>query len=175
MNSAGSPKQGEPVFLAIGQLRRSHGLKGEIIMEVFTDFPERISTGKTVYCGNAYAPLILQSVRPHGKFILLSFKEYDSIDDIRSLTNQILYVKKSELPKLPNGQYYHHEILGLEIVDENGEKLGILTEIILTGANEVYVVKNEEQKEILLPAIKSVILEINLSEKYIKVKQPQWV
>ncbi len=173
--STGSPKPGEPVFLAVGQLRRSHGLHGEIIMEIFTDFPERIEAGKMLLIGDEHSEIVVKSVRPHGKYLLLGFEGIDAVDEVRKLTNKILSVRKSEVPKLPKGQYYYHDVIGLNVIDEHNEKIGILDEIITTGANEVYIIKRENSPEILIPAIKGVILEINLKEKYIKVKQPEWV
>jgi 16S rRNA processing protein RimM len=174
-NATGSPKPGEPVFLAIGQLRRSHGLHGEIIFEILTDFPERIIPGKTLFIGNSHSEIVVKSVRPHDKFLLLRFEGIDSLDEVRSLTNQIVYVRKSETPKLPEGQYYYHEIIGLNAIDEKGGLMGVISEIITTGANKVYVIKRNNFPDILVPAIDSVILEINLQENYIKVKQPEWV
>jgi 16S rRNA processing protein RimM len=174
-NSTGSPKPGEPVFLAIGQLRRSHGLHGEIILDIVTDFPDRITPGKTLFIGSSHSEIIVKSVRPHDKFLLLGFEGIKSVDEVRRLTNQVLYVRKSETPKLPKGQYYFHEIIGLNVIDERGDTIGVIDEIITTGANKVYVIKRDNLPEILIPVIESVILEINLKEKYIKVKQPEWV
>ncbi len=174
-NSTGSPKPGEPVFLAIGQLRRSHGLHGEIILDILTDFPERITPGKTLFIGSSHSEIVIKSVRPHDKLLLLGFEGIESVEEVRKLTNQVLYVRKSETPKLPKGEYYYHEIIGLNVIDEQDFLIGVIDEIIATGANKVYVIKRDNLPEILIPAIDSVILEINLKENYIKVKQPEWV
>jgi 16S rRNA processing protein RimM len=157
---SGSPK-GESVYLAIGFLRRPHGVSGEIIMDLHTDFPERIQKGKKVYIGEKHEAAELQSARPHGKGLLVRIRGYDTPESAGRFRNQWLYVKAAEIPPLPEGRHYKYELIGLNVADENGKPLGVLTEILETGANDVYVVRSGE-REILLPAIPSVVLNVNI-------------
>jgi 16S rRNA processing protein RimM len=90
------------------------------------------------------------------------------------LTNLEVFVKTDELPALSDGQYYHHQLVGLKAVLEDGAEIGTLTEIMETGANDVYVVTDAAGKELLLPAIDPVILRVDLSAKQIVVKPPEW-
>ena len=83
--------------------------------------------------------------------------------------NQWVYVKAADVPPLPEGQYYKYELIGLDVVDDQGNALGKLNEILETGANDVYVVKNESGKEILLPAIPPVILDVDMGQRVMKV------
>jgi 16S rRNA processing protein RimM len=173
--STGSPVQGGPVFLAIGQLRRSHGIKGEMVMEVLTDFPERIRTGKTVFVGDAHAPMEIASIRGHDQAMIIRLAGIQTPEEAGQFRNQVVYVRAAELPRLPEGEYYHHQLLGLTVVDEAGQVLGTLAEILETGANDVYLVKTPEAKELLLPAIEDVILGVDLERREIRVRPPEWL
>jgi 16S rRNA processing protein RimM len=169
----GSPsKQGEPEFLVVGKLRRPHGFKGEILMDVITDFPERLKVNKKVFVGENHEPLVIEHIRWNDQTMLVLFKD---VDDKKAgeLRNQYVFVKSDNLPELPEGIYYFHQLLGIDVVDENGNVLGILDEILETGANNVYVVKKPDGGEILLPAIASVVLDINLEQKTIRVRPPE--
>lgn len=168
-NPAGSPVEGEPVFLAIGRLRRPHGVRGEINMEVLTDFPERLRPGMQLYIGPDYRSIHLKSRRWHRDSLLVSFKGYEDREQIGELRSQIVYVPVDDRPPLEEGEYYHHQLLGLRVIDEEGRLLGELKEILETGANDVYVVLPESGPSILIPAIYPVILEINLEEGEMRV------
>lgn len=167
-NTSGSP-DGEPVYLVVGFLRRAHGLRGEIIMNLHTDFPERLKSGRKLFVGEEYRPVELASTRIHAKGMLVKFKGIESPEEAGLFRNQWVYVRASDVPSLPEGKLYQHELFGFEVVDENGEALGHLVEILETGANDVYVVRNETGKEILLPAIPSVILELDAPRRVMRV------
>ncbi len=164
----GSP-QGESIYLAIGFMRRPHGVMGEIIMDLHTDFPERIKAGRKVYVGEKYEAFTIGAVRPHGNGVLVKIRGFESPETAGRFRNQWMYVKASEVPALPEGRYYKHDLIGLTVMMDNGEKLGVLNEVLETGANDVYVVVKEDGKEILLPAIPDVVLEVNMNDKLMKV------
>ena len=134
-------------------------------MEVVTDFPERLHTGMVVYVGEDHQPQHVASLRPHDLVLLISFSGYDTPEDIGRLRNQTVYVRTEDRPALAEGEYYHHQILGLKVIEENGNALGILTDILETGANDVYIVQPAGGgREILLPAISDVVREIDLEQ-----------
>lgn len=168
-DAAGSPPTGEPVFLAVGKLRRPHGVHGEIIMDVLTDFPERLKPGKKMLVGAQHTPVQIRSLRGHDQALLIAFEGYDTPEQAGNFRNQILYSTVSEQPPLEEGEFYHHELIGMQVYDEQGVKLGELAEIMETGANDVYVLRPEIGPEILLPAIDDVILEIDLEKKVMRV------
>ena len=172
--TTGSPPSGEPVFLAIGRLQRAHGLRGELLMEVLTDFPERIVPGKKVYTGEGHTLRTFRSVRSMNQGALVAFEGFDSPESAGELRNQMVYVRTDELPELPDGEYYHHQLLGLTVVDQDGKSLGQLMEILQTGANDVYIIKSPEGVEQLLPATNEVILKVDLNQNIIQVKPPEW-
>ncbi len=161
---AGSSPVGEPAFLVVGKLRRPHGVRGELVMEVITDFPERLEPGVTVYIGEDHQPHEIRSKRPHGALMLITFDAYRDPETAGGLRNQLVYVRADDRPPLAEGEYYHHQLIGLSVVSDVGQRLGQLTQILQTGANDVYVVRPEIGREILLPAIPDVIQDIDLAK-----------
>jgi 16S rRNA processing protein RimM len=162
LQPAGSPPTGEPVFLVVGKIHRPHGLKGEVIFEVITDFPERIRPGVTLYVGDKRESVVIEGRRRHGANLLIRFVEFDNPEMLISLTNRFVYVRADDRPPLPEGEFYHHQIIGLSVISDQDQVLGELVKILETGANDVYLVRSESGKEILLPAIPDVIQKIDL-------------
>jgi len=173
-HNTGSSNKDEPVFLVVGRIRRAHGLKGEMIMDVLTDFPERIMRGKEVYVGETHETQKIASVRPHDNLLLVSFKGIDNKDALDRYRNLMVYVKTEELPELPENEYYHHDLIGLTVIDDHEQVLGKLVEIMETGANDVYVVIDNDNKEILIPAVDEFILLIDLAGRLMTVHKPEW-
>jgi 16S rRNA processing protein RimM len=169
-----SPSTGESAFLAIGKLRRPHGVRGELLMEVLTDFPERIRLGGLYYIGEQRLPLKLRGRRSAGQAgmslaMLVTFDGYDTPEAAGELRNLLVYVKTSDRPPLPEGEYYHHQLVGKQVVSEDGLVLGTLTEILETGANDVAVVQPSNGPEILLPLIESVLLGVDEARGEVRV------
>lgn len=167
-NVSGSP-DGEPVYLTVGFLRRPHGVRGEIIMDLHTDFPERLRGGRQLFIGEERKPVTLASSRPHAKGMLVQLKGVETPEDAGQFRNQWVYVRAADVPSLPEGQLYQHELFGFAVVDENDNLLGELVEILETGANDVYIVRDDAGHEILLPAIPSVILEMDPTRRLMRV------
>ena len=109
--------------------------------------------------------MTIRRQRIHNDGILLAFDGYSTPEQVGRFRNQILYIVEEDAMELPEGEFYYHELLGLSVMDETGESLGKVTEIMQTGANDVYVVTNDAGQEILLPAIAEVILEVDLDFK----------
>ena len=175
INAAGSPLTGEPAFLAVGKLRHAHGVHGEILMEVLTDFPERPTPGTALYLGSEGDQLRLTKSRPHQAGLLMTFEGFSTPEQVSQLRNQIVYVKADDRPPLADGEYYHHQLIGLSVIDESGTSLGQIIEIIETGANDVYVVRSEDSHEILLPVLPEVILNVDLTTGSMQVRPPEWL
>ena len=170
----GSAMPGEPVYLAVGKLRKPHGVAGEIVFEVITDFPERLLAGRQLFVGDEYNLLTFKNVRSFGELYLVKIDGIDDRDTAGEYRNQYVYVDAQDSPELPDGEYYHHQLIGLSVVDDNGKELGTLTEILETGANDVYVISTPQEEEILVPALSSTILGVDLTNGLIKVKPPEW-
>ena len=167
---AGPPTAGGPAFLVIGKVRRPHGVHGEVVAEIFTDFPEHIRPKKAIFLGEKHEKLIIASQRPHNVGLLLGFEGVLTPEQAGRYRNQILSIAASDASELAKGEYYFHELLDLEVVDVVGNPLGTLTEILETGANDVYVVTDSVGRELLLPAIPEVVLDVDLDAKIMKVQ-----
>jgi 16S rRNA processing protein RimM len=160
----GSPIIGEPVFIVVGILRRPHGLRGEVLVSLETDFPERLIKGASLLLGDDHIPVTIASQRQHSQGLLLSFEELPDKEAVEAFRNVPLFVRAAELPELKPGEFYQHQLLGLKVVEEGGEELGTLAQVLDTGgANDVYLVRTNDDKELLLPAIRSVIREVDLA------------
>jgi 16S rRNA processing protein RimM len=170
----GSPQSGGPVFLIIGKLQRTHGVKGEIVMEVMTDFPEKIVPGNIVYIGSKQQTYEISSVRPTADKMLISFKGFTDCDQVSILRNQIVSIKTEDANQLPEGEFYHHEIIGMTVVEEDGKLVGTIGEILVTGANDVYIINKENGEELLLPAIRDAVKSIDRVSRKMVVRLPEW-
>ena len=167
--TTGSPTPGEPAFLAVGKVRRPHGVAGDVLVEVFTDFPERLQTKAVFYAGETHIPLIIRRQRSHNDGILLAFDGYITPEQVGRFRNQILYIEVADAMELPEGEYYWHDIIGLKVYSEEGEYIGIIESVFPTGSNDVYVCRGEK-REILLPAIADVIRKIDINRRVMTVK-----
>jgi 16S rRNA processing protein RimM len=176
INTTGLPNLGEPEFLSIGILRKPHGIKGEMHMEVWTDFPERIAQGTEIFAGEGKDRFIIQSFRKIEPDYLIHLEGVNDPQKSQIYRNKIVYVISKDRPTLTANQFYHHEIINLEVFTTENEYLGIINEIIQTGSNDVYVVRTnkDEQPEVLLPAISTVIIEVDLKKGRMVVNPPLW-
>lgn len=153
--------------VVIGKISAPHGVRGEVRIVPLTDFPERFENLKTVFLEDD-SKMELESVKFSNKFIIVKFKNINSRNDIEIFNGKLLMLNRSDIPSLPEGEYYNFDIIGLEVIDDKGSKLGKITEVLKTGSNDVYVV--EGKKQILVPALKKVVKEINLVDGFMKVE-----
>lgn len=166
---AGSLPSGEPAFLAIGKFLRPHGVRGEMRMAIYTDFPERIVPDIQLYVGEDHRSIGVNQVRNHGPFLLITLEGYSTPEAVGEFRNQMVYVLTADRPALPDGEYYHHQLLGLQVIQDTGEQLGVIHKILETGANDVLVVRPAQGSELLLPMIDSVVRHIDLSAQKVTV------
>jgi 16S rRNA processing protein RimM len=165
--SAGSDvkeNSSEPRFLIIGEVLRPHGLRGEVKVEILTEFPERFRLLKEVYLsdeGDEPRPYQLEQVRYHQGFAILKLGTCDDRTAAEKLRGRLVQIPRELAMPLEEGAYYIYQIVGLEVWTEAGEYLGRVVEVLENPANDVYVVQGP-RGEILLPAIESVIRQIDL-------------
>lgn len=168
-SESGSAVFREPDFVLVGVLRRPHGLRGEVQVSIETDFPERLQPGVQLFLGEAHTPVTIRSYRLMDNGLLLSFKEFPDRNSLESIRNAPLFSRVQDSPPLPPGQYYRYQLMGLSVVTDTGEELGVLTQVLETGANDVYVVQSPTYGEVLLPAIEDVVLETDIEAKRMRV------
>ncbi|MDD5367680.1 MAG: ribosome maturation factor RimM [Anaerolineaceae bacterium] len=172
--STGPHSSSEPVFLVAGRLHRPHGIHGEIEFEIMTDFPERLRSGTTVYVGDQKKPMLITHRRPKDQALLFTFEGIHLREEVGLLRNQLVYILKEGLPSLPEGEYYHHQLIGMQVFDESGNLVGTLNEIMETGANDVYLVRSITGEEVLYPAVADVILSVDPDKKVMVVRPQAW-
>ncbi len=173
-NTPGSQDHREPAFLILGKLRRAHGVQGEIPLEVYTELLELLAPNSVVYVGENHQPITIEKRRWKKPLLLLKFKGINDRETASGLTNELLYVHPSQLPSLPDGEFYYHEMLGLSVYDEEDTYLGILTEILGTGANDVFLILSDSGEEILIPDIEEMVISIDLDQGRMVVAKMDW-
>lgn len=157
-------------FVAVARLRRAHGLKGEVLAEVVTDFPDRLIPEAIFLFGVEKNPMTIKAVRSHNDGLLLTFEGVGRRDFWQGKQNQYLYSSIDDLPELQENEFYEHEIIGLEVVDLDGKNWGKVSEILQTGANDVYAIVDINGAERLIPATTEVIKEIDISQNLIRIE-----
>ena len=157
------PKQIETEWATIGKVVALFGIRGELKVLLLTDIPNRFTGLGAVYAGPDHIRRLIQSVRPYkGEMIVLKLEGIDDANTAESLRDQNLAIPMSELAQLPPDSYYQHDILGLMVITLDGQKLGSIVDIIVTGSNDVYVIKAPDGSQVLIPAIKDVIKQVDL-------------
>lgn len=158
-------------YLEIGQIVNTYGIKGFVKVVPFTDNNKRFEDLKTVYIefkGNLIQ-MTIEEVSYSKNLVLLKFKEVPDINMVEKYKNCYLKIARKDAVKLPENTYFIVDLLGLEVYTKEGRFLGNVDDIFKTGSNDVYVVKNNEGKQLLIPAIADVIKTIDLENKKIIV------
>lgn len=166
-------------WVVVGEIVASQGNRGEVKIIPHTEFPERFSAMESVRlfeegAEEPYGVFALEGSRTHRDALILKLKNVDSIDDAERLRKMLIKVSVDELMPLPPGRHYIFQLIGLECQTVSGEKLGVISDVLQTGANDVYVIRPypgvTKLKEILIPVIPQVVLEIKPEEGYVLVE-----
>jgi 16S rRNA processing protein RimM len=158
-----------PEFLAVGHIVRPHGVRGGLKVSATSDLIFKLQPAAVVYLGPDKISAIVKTLRLHRKEFLLFIEGVTTREAAEKWREAGIFICYAELDPLPDGEFFHWQIVGLKVVTTTGEELGRIEEIIQTGANDVYVVRDRSGKEIMLPAIESVIQEVDLENKRIVV------
>ncbi|HZD59034.1 MAG TPA: ribosome maturation factor RimM [Anaerolineae bacterium] len=160
-----------PKYLIVARVHRPHGLGGEVEASSLTDFPERFKRGAKLYpsppiIGLEY--LIIEKVGQTPQGLLLKFEGIDSRSEAERVTGRNLMVPEEEAAELPEGEFWVHDIIGMEVYTTSGEFLGFVEDVLRTGSNDVYIVK--DTKEFLIPATKEVVKDISIKNRKITIE-----
>jgi 16S rRNA processing protein RimM len=151
-------------YLEAGKIVGTHGLKGELRVDPWCDSAEVLAKLKTLYLDKGARKLDVVSGRVHKSLLLLQVKGVDSIEQADELRGKILFLDRSDL-RLEEGRYFVQDLVGLDVFDADSFiYYGKLTEIMYTGANDVYQITSESKKNYLIPAIKDVIVKVDIEE-----------
>lgn len=148
-----------PQFLVVGRILAPWGASGEVKVEVMTDFPERFTPAREVYLEGS--PFTIERVRQHKGYLVVKLASIDSMAQAEALRGRYLETPLPQATPLPQGQYYRFQVIGLEVWTQTGDFLGKVAEILLTGSNDVYLVRGR-YGEVLVPAIEDVVKAVDL-------------
>lgn len=158
-------------YIAIGRITTVHGIRGEVRVELHTDFPDRFAPDIVIYMGEALTEFTIEAARPHKEQILVKLDGVDTRNEGELLRGQWIFIPEDEAVALEADTYWVHDIIGLHVQTEDGEELGVVDDVLFTGANEVYVVKSPGGgSELLLPATDEVMQSVDLDAHHIIVR-----
>ncbi|WP_105615888.1 ribosome maturation factor RimM [Vallitalea okinawensis] len=157
-------------YFEIGKIVNTHGIKGAVKVMPITDEPKRFELLKkvTVKTRKETREYTISKIQYQKDVLIITFEEVKDMTTAEMLKTAIIYIPREEALPLEDDEYYISDIYGLKVITEEGQELGVVDDIIFTGANEVYKVKGE--KELLIPAIKECIKEVNINEGFMKVE-----
>nr|WP_217586219.1 ribosome maturation factor RimM [Lentibacillus saliphilus] len=156
----------------VGKIVNTQGIKGDVKVVRITDFEDRFNVGNTVYAvmnDGTHVGLEIDRHRIHKGFDILHFSGYDNINDVEHFKGVQLTIKETQLTELEDGEYYYHDIIGCDVWTTEQEKLGTVKEILSPGANDVWVVKREKGKDVLIPYIADVVKVVDVPNKRISI------
>ena len=158
-------------FLQVGVISSTHGIRGEVKVFPTTDDPMRFKKLKKVLLdtGRERLELEVQSVRFFKQFAIVKFKGIDNINDIERYKGKGLFVPREDAVPLGEDEYYIADLIGMEVFTEDGH-FGVVRDVMETEANEVYIVESDEHGEVLIPAIRQCVLDVNVEEKKMKIR-----
>ncbi|UNC92743.1 ribosome maturation factor RimM [Candidatus Contubernalis alkaliaceticus] len=164
-------------LVAVGKIVGSQGLKGEVKVIPLTDHPQRFKTLKKVQLvlGQRVIETEVEKGREQKNIWVIKLKNFNSLEEVKELKNSYLMIPREERMTLPQDHFYIDDLIGLMVYTEEN-KLGEITDVLQAGGNDVFVVKPEDlscSKDILIPALKEVIKEVDLREKLVRVKLPE--
>lgn len=159
-------------LLQVGAITTTHGVRGEVKVFPTTDDVKRFKKLKhvTIDTGKEKKELTITQVKFFKNLVILKFKDYDNINDVQGWKGRPLYVTRQEAVTCEEDEYFIADLIGLAVVSDQGEELGELSDVLSTGANDVYVITKPGEKELLLPAIKDCILQVDMEKRMMKVQ-----
>ncbi len=161
-------------YLQVGKIVNTHGIKGELKLIPLTDDPKRFDELEWAYIDkDGMQKCQIESVKYFKGTVILKISGIDTPEAAAEYRDHFLLVDRENAVKLPKDTFFICDIIGSKVVDENGAELGELQDVLQTGSNDVYVIRDDSGKEILLPALKSVIRNILPKQKRIDVVVPK--
>lgn len=157
--------------IIVGRIVGPWGLRGDIKVHSLTDIPSRFSPGSILQIG--IQSVRVERSRSNKNTLIVKLDTINNRTEAEEIRGLPLTIPKQEIKSLPKGAYYHFQIIGIDVWNDQGKYLGKVNEIIPTGNNDVYVIKNEENKDMLIPAIKSVVLDVDTQNKKMRVEIPE--
>ena len=161
-------------YVTVGRVLAAHGIKGQVKVEILSDNPLRFRKGHSLFVQKQGRYAKILSVQEHNGVLLLALSDVPDRNAAECLTGSLLQVPASDVPPLPEGQYYYFQIEGMQVFDaQSGDAIGKVSEVLEYTANDVFVIKREGKKDLLLPALKSVVQKLDIPGGAMYVTVPQ--
>ena len=158
-----------PARVAVGRVTRAHGIHGELSVLVLSEIGDRFAAGARLLLEDG-RPVTVERARPHGRRLLVKFAEVPDRSAAESLQQRYLFVHQADVPPPPEGAYWPHQLVGCEVVTDGGRSLGVIREVVLGGANDIWVTASSED-EVLVPALKDVVVSVDVDAKRVVVRE----
>lgn len=158
-------------FFQVGIITSPHGVHGEVKVYPTTDDVKRFKRLKEVILdtGKERLDLEIESVKFVKQFAVLKFRGYDNMDEVEKFRRKSLFVPRENAVRLGKDEYFIADLMGLKVLDEEEQEIGVLREVIETGANDVYAIDLKDGRELLLPAIRQCILAVDVEAGFIRI------
>ncbi len=148
-------------YLETGKIVSIHGLKGEVKIQPWCDSPEYLCGFKHLYSKTGEHVYEIERIRPQGNMVIAKIKGIDAPEQAQAMRGKVLYIDREDA-KLPEGSYFVADLIGLDVRDESGRSYGAISDVLQTGANDVYEIKSDDGKLYYIPAIPSVVLSTDI-------------
>lgn len=158
-----------PRGIAVGRITRAHGIRGEVSVMVLTEVPERFAPHSALFLEDGRA-MTVEETRPDRRWLLVKFREVADRTAAERLQGAYLFVDADDVADVPEGSYWPHQLEGCEVLTEGGRSLGVITEVVLGVANDIWVARSEED-EVLIPALKDVVVSVDLDARRVVVRE----
>ncbi len=162
-------------FLEVGKIINTHGLRGEVKIVTWTDYPEVFEEIGVVFVKKRteQEKLTIKNVKYQKNNIIVKFAEIDSIEEAEKYKNAVLVADREALGELPEGVYYIADLVDSTVYQEDGKEIGCLVDVFSTGSNDVYDIRREGKKNLLVPIIEGVLKSVDIENKKITIKIPE--
>ncbi|MGZ3637935.1 MAG: ribosome maturation factor RimM [Ktedonobacterales bacterium] len=167
--TSSQPRPIDEEWVVVGEFVGPFGIHGEVKLRPITDFPERFERTPTLYVGDKHVPYRVEQAHMHKQLVLLRLAGITDVDAAEQLRGAQVWIPATELTPLQEDQFYLHDVVGLRVQHVNGRPLGVVTDVVSTGASELFVIRDPQGKEVLLPVVKSFVKQIDLAQGIILV------
>ncbi|MCA1727512.1 MAG: ribosome maturation factor RimM [Actinobacteria bacterium] len=156
-------------MIAVGRVTRVHGVRGEVAVQPLSDYPDRFAAGSELHLEDG-STVVISAARPHADRILVSFRDIADREAAEALRGAYLFVSEAELPPLPEGSFWPHQLEGCEVRAEDGRVLGTLTEVLQGPGNDVWAVDGEDGRRLVV-AVRDAVIEVDVGARRVVVRE----
>lgn len=167
--SAATTDSAAMAWIAVGEVVGAFGLQGEVKVLPLTDFPDRFARTPTVYLGDARTPRAVRNARVHQRVVIVKLEGVDEVAAAQRMRGTVLWIPEADRMAIATDEFYLYDVVGLRVVHVDGQPLGTVADFIVTGGNDLFVVRTPNGREVLLPAVREFIREVDIPGGVLRV------